>query len=217
MATERKIEQVALLEERLRRSRAVIGLDYRGLSVGQMQALRRAVRAEAPETELRVVKNTLWRRAAEQAEMPEAAGLAQEATALLFGFGEVPEAPRALQAHLRQANLELPLHGVFVEGALEPPERVKDLAEIPSRPELMAKLAGGLNSPIGGIAGSLNAVIRDVAAIVEAYAAQLEESGGAAAEDAAPTDVESGKAVEAETETEAEAGGEPESDEPETE
>lgn len=215
MATERKIEQVALLEERLRRSRAVIGLDYRGLSVGEMQALRRAVRAEAPETELRVVKNTLWKRAADQAEMPEAAGLAREATALLFGFGEVPEAPRALQAHLRQANLEITLHGVFVEGALEPPERVKDLAEIPSRPELMSKLAGGLNSPIGGIAGSLNAVVRDVAAIVEAYAAQLEASDGAVAEDAAEADAqadgESGDAAEAE------AGEEPESDESETE
>ena len=206
MATERKIEQVALLEERLRRSRAVIGLDYRGLSVGEMQALRRAVRAEAPETELRVVKNTLWKRAADQAELPEAAGLAREATALLFGFGEVPEAPRALQAHLRQANLEITLHGVFVEGALEPPERVKDLAEIPSRPELMSKLAGGINSPIGGIAGSLNAVVRDVAAIVEAYAAQLETSGGSDAKAAAQADGESGDAAEAE------AGGEPESD-----
>lgn len=213
MATERKIEQVALLEERLRRSRAVIGLDYRGLSVGEMQALRRAVRAEAPETELRVVKNTLWKRAAEQAEMPEAAGLAREATALLFGFGEVPEAPRALQAHLRQANLELTLHGVFVEGALEPPERVKDLAEIPSRPELMSKLAGGINSPIGGIAGSLNAVVRDVAAIVEAYAAQLEASGGAAAEVAAAADAQ----ADGENGEAAEAGVEPESDGSETE
>ena len=213
MATERKIEQVALLEERLRRSRAVIGLDYRGLSVGEMQALRRAVRAEAPETELRVVKNTLWKRAAEQAEMPEAAGLAREATALLFGFGEVPEAPRALQAHLRQANLELILHGVFVEGALEPPERVKDLAEIPSRPELMSKLAGGINSPIGGIAGSLNAVVRDVAAIVEAYAVQLEASGGAVAEDAAAADAQ----ADGENGEAAEAGVEPESDGSETE
>ena len=198
MATERKIEQVALLEERLRRSEAVIGLDYRGLSVGQMQEMRRAVRAEAPETELRVVKNTLWRRAAEAAELPEAAGLAQEATALLFGFGEVPDAPRALRAYLRQANLEVPLHGVFVEGTLEPPERIADLAEIPTRPELMSKLAGGINGPIGGIAGSLNAIIRDVAAIVEAYAAQMEESGGAA----------EAAAAEAEPSEEAEGGAE---------
>lgn len=206
MATERKIEQVALLEERLRRSEAVIGLDYRGLSVAQMQEMRRAVRAEAPETELRVVKNTLWRRAAEAAEMPEAAGLTQEATALLFGFGDVPDAPRALRAYLRQANIEVPLHGVFVEGALEPPERIADLAEIPARPELMAKLAGGINGPVGGIAGSLNSIIRDVAAIVEAYAAHMEESGGTAEKAEAEPNEDAGGAAEAEPEggTEAE-------------
>ena len=83
MATERKREQVALLEERLGRASITIGIDYRGLSVKDMQEMRRGIRAEAPETELRVIKNTLWRRAAEGLRgHPDAAELAQESTAL---------------------------------------------------------------------------------------------------------------------------------------
>lgn len=179
MATERKREQVALLEERLGRASITIGFDYRGLSVKDMQELRRGIRASAPETELRVIKNTLWRRAAEGAGEPDAGGLAQESTALLFGFGDLTDAPKALQKYAREARLELPIHGVYVEGALEDASQVAALADVPSRPELMAKVAGGLSSPISGLAGVLSAVFRDVAAIVEARAEQLEtaESG----------------------------------------
>jgi len=179
MATERKREQVALLKERLGRASITIGIDYRGLSVKDMQQLRRGIRAEAPETELRVIKNTLWRRASEGAGEPDAAGLAQEATAMLFGFGDLTEAPRALQKYIREERLELPIYGVYVEGELQDGSQVGALADVPSRPELMAKVAGGLSSPIAGLAGVLSAVFRDVAAIVEARAEQLEaaESG----------------------------------------
>ena len=176
MATERKREQVALLEERLGRASITIGIDYRGLSVRDMQELRRGIRAEAPETELRVIKNTLWRRAAEGAGEPSAADLAEESTALLFGFGDLTEAPRALQKYTRETRLELPIRGVYVEGELQDGSQVSALADVPSRPELMAKVAGGLSSPISGLAGVLSAVFRDVAAIVEARAEQLEAS-----------------------------------------
>lgn len=208
MATERKREQVALLEDRLRRAQVTIGLDYRGLTVGQMQALRRRVRGESAETELRVVKNTLLKRAAEAAEEPEAGGLAREATALLFGFGDLTEAPRALRGYLREANLELPIHGVYVEGALEPPERLDDLADVPPRPELMAKLAGGLNNPVTGVAGVLNTMLGDLARVMAARADQMDEGqqdGGAEAE-AAGSDAAGGVEAESAGEESEEAG-----------
>jgi large subunit ribosomal protein L10 len=182
MATDRKRAQVALLEERLGRASITIGIDYRGLSVNDMQELRRGIRSEAPETELRVIKNTLWRRASEGAGEAAAGDLAQESTALLFGFGDLTEAPRALQKYTREQRLEIPIHGVYVEGELQDGSQVAALADVPSRPELMAKVAGGLNSPISGLAGVLNAVFRDVAAIVEARAEQLEASESGAEE-----------------------------------
>ena len=179
MATERKIQQVALLEERLGRASVAIGFDYRGLSVAEMQAMRRAIRADAPETELRVIKNSLFRRAAQNAGLPEAAQIAQEVTALLLGYGDLTDAPRAFRAYIRSTNREIPIHGVFFEGGFAEGGAVADLAGIPSRPELMAKVAGGISSPISGIAGALNAVFHDMAAILEAHADQLEQAESA--------------------------------------
>ncbi len=177
MATDRKRAQIALLEERLGRASITIGIDYRGLSVKNMQQLRRGLHAETPETELRVIKNTLWRRAAKGAGEPDAAGLADEATALLFGFGDLTEAPKALRKYTRDARLDLPIRGVYFEGQLQDGSQVSSLADVPSRSELMAKIAGGLNSPVSGLAAVLSAVFRDVAAIVEARAEQLESAG----------------------------------------
>ena len=179
MATDRKVQQVALLEERLQRATVTIGLDYRGLSVGEMQTLRRAIQAEAPNSELRVIKNSMFARAAANVGMPDAARVAQESTALLLGYGELTEAPRALRLYLRGRNREVGIHGVFFEGMFSGAETVTELALIPPRNELMARVAGGLNGPVAGIAGALNAVFRDVAALIEARAEQLEQAEGA--------------------------------------
>ena len=213
MATERKREQVALLTERLGRASITIGIDYRGLSVKDMQDMRRGIRADAPETELRVIKNTLWRRASEDAGEAGAAGLAQESTALLFGFGELTEAPKALRKYTRAKRLEIPIHGVYFEGALQDGSQLVALADVPSRPELMARVAGGLNSPISGLASVLSAVFRDIAAIVEARAEQLESAdSGADTEIEAAPEAETESQAEAEADAEGEAEGEPEGD-----
>lgn len=175
MPTEHKRQQVALLQERLERAQVAIGLDYRGLSVSDMQQLRRALRADAPDLELRVIKNTLWKRAVDDAGHPDAANLAQQATALLFGFDGPTDAPKALRNYLRSANQELTIHGVWFENAFNGPETLDALADIPSRPQLMANLAGGLNSPVTGIAATIHAAIRDIAAIIDARADQLQQ------------------------------------------
>lgn len=179
MPTERKIQQVAELEERLGRCTIAIGLDYRGLSVAQMQRLRRTLREVDAGTEMRVIKNTMMRRAAENAGHTGALGIVEEATALIFGYEDEVSAAKGLQKFLDDNRLELTVRGGYLDGAVLTAAEITELAKVPGRLELMAKLAGGLNSPIGGIAGSINSIIREVAAIIEARAAQIESSGGA--------------------------------------
>jgi len=201
MPTELKIKQVAEIEERLQRAVITIGLDYRGLTVPQMRDLRVALRAIEPTIEMRVVKNTLVKRAAENAGHADIAQLTKEATALVFGYEEQINPPKALTKFIRDSRLEIPIHGGYMDGALITPAEIADLATIPSRLELMAKIAGGLNNPITGIAAALQAVFRDTAAIIEARAAQLDEQDGDAGSGAAET--------EAETEAETDDAGEP--------
>ncbi len=194
MPTERKIQQVAELEERLQRAVITIGLDYRGLSVGQMRELRLALRELEPSMELRVIKNSMLRRAADNAGQPGVAEIAHEATALLFGFEDQVNPPKALSKYMRESRLEIVVHGGYMDGAVISAAEVSELATTPNRLELMAKIAGGLSSPITGIAASLNAIIREIAAVIEARADQLAESEGApvATEDAETSRDEAG-------------------------
>ena len=122
---------------------------------------------------LRVVKNTLLNRAADNAGKPGVSEILNEATALVLGYEEEVAPPKALKKYLRESRLDIPIHGGYLDGEVLSAAQVDDLASVPGRLELMAKVAGGLNSPIGGIAGGINALLRELAAIVEARADQL--------------------------------------------
>ena len=188
MPTERKIQQVAELEDRLNRCLIVISLDYRGLTVGQMQQLRRTLREIEPTTEMRVVKNTMLKRAAENSGKDEVLEVVEEATALVFGYEDEVTAAKGLAKFARDTRIDLVIRGGLLDGAVMDRAQIDELAKVPDRLELMAKLAGGLSNPITGIAGGIHSLIREVAAIVEARAAQLEAESSA--EDAAPSDDE---------------------------
>lgn len=184
MPTERKIQQVAELEDRLNRCLIAISLDYRGLTVGQMQQLRRTLREIEPTTEMRVIKNTMLKRAAENSGKAALLEVVEEATALVFGYQDEVSAAKGLDKFARDTRIDLVIRGGLLDGAVMDSAQIDALAKVPGRLELMAKLAGGLSSPITGIAGGIHSLIREVAAIVEARAAQLEAEGGAPAPEA---------------------------------
>lgn len=181
MPTERKVAQVHELEDRLRRAVITIGINYRGLTVAQLRQLRTTLRATEPNMELRVVKNSLAKRAAEGVNQGSLSALLQETTALLFGYAEIANPSKAVAQYARDTRSELPIYGGYLDGALLTPAEVSDLASLPSRPQLMAKIAGGITSPLAGLAGALTSVLREVAAVIDARAAQLEAGGGAPA------------------------------------
>lgn len=181
MPTERKVAQVAELEDRLKRAAIVIGLDHRGLSVTQLHDLRRALRAREASIELRVVKNTLARRAFANAGRAGVDEILKEATALLFGYEEVVNPPKGISDFQREKRIEVTVHGGEMDGAVLSAAQVMELASLPGRMELMARLAGGVNGPITGIASTLSSILRELAGAVDARANQLEESGTAAA------------------------------------
>lgn len=179
MPTERKVAQVQELEERIRRAAITIGLDYRGLTVAQLHQLRTALRAAEPNMELRVVKNTLAKRAAENAGQGGLSALFHETTALLFGYAEIANPAKAMAQYARDTRSELVISGGYLDGTVLTSAEVRELASLLSRPQLMAKIAGGLTSPIAGVAGALTGMLRELAAVIDARAAQLEADGAA--------------------------------------
>lgn len=166
----RKKEAVAHLAELLSRATSAVVTDYRGLTVKQLEDLRRRLHAEG--VDYVVVKNTLARRAAADAGVAAFAEALTGPVGLAVGYGEISAPARILNEYFRQ-NRVLSMTAGLVEGQVLDQASVRTLAQLPSRDVLLAQLAGSLQSPVTGLAGALNSILSKLAATLDAYRAQL--------------------------------------------
>ena len=172
MPTERKIKAVEELTDVLARSTVVISAEYRGLRVDDTTALRHQLREAG--IEMHVIKNTLFRRAAEAAGKPELAQLAEGPTALVLGFGD-PLAPvKTLVEYQRTARNTFAARSAYLDGQLVPGSRLGELAALPPKEVLIAQVAGALQSPIVTFVYLVQAAVQEFSGLLEARAGQLE-------------------------------------------
>jgi large subunit ribosomal protein L10 len=143
--------------------------EYRGLTVAQLDALRKTARAQG--VYLHVLKNTLARRAV--AGTPFEVVAESMSGPLIYGFSEDAVAAAKVIADFAKSNDKLVIKAGAYAGKALDVNGVKSLASIPSKEVLLAQICGLLQSPISGFA-------RVLAAISE------QKGGGAAAEEAAP-------------------------------
>jgi len=156
MPTQRKIETVEELRQQIERSSIAIAASYSGLTVSEMFQLRRAVHEGG---ELRVVKNRLFRRAAEAAGKPELTELLEGATAIIFGFDDVVAPARAATEYMRTARNSFALRKGVMDGQVLSLADLQSLATLPPKPVLLAQVAGALQAPIANFAALLRNVL----------------------------------------------------------
>lgn len=174
MPTPRKATLIGELEDKVNRATVAISTGYRGLSVAEMNALRRRMREANVEVE--VVKNTLLRIASERAGKADLFKIVQGPTAVLFGYGDIAASAKAIQEYVRTARNSLTIQGAYLDGEVLEPAQVTELASLPSREQLIAQFAGGMQSPIQTFAGLVIGVVREFAGLVDARARQLDEA-----------------------------------------
>ncbi len=173
MKLDQKQTITAELQGMLSSSDVVYLTDFTGLTVDAIGVLRRQLREAGAE--YRVVKNTLTIRALEGTDIPDLTEHLQGPTALVLG-GSDPVAPAKVVRDFAKGNDERPVVKIgVVERRVVSQEEVSRLAELPPMEHLLASIAGGLTAGVGGIAGALNAVIRDIAYMVEEVAKQGEQ------------------------------------------
>ncbi|HEY8490539.1 MAG TPA: 50S ribosomal protein L10 [Dehalococcoidia bacterium] len=177
MPTEKKVQAVAELQEKLGRAAIAISTEYQGLTVAQINELRAKLRDAG--VEMKVVKNTLLRIAADAVGRPEVMEIVEGPTALVLGYDEVTAPAKALTDHIRAARLPIKVRKAWLEGRILAASEVEELARLPSREVLLGQFMGGLQSTVAQFSGLLNAVVRDFASLVDQRASQLEEGGAA--------------------------------------
>ena len=177
MPTEKKVAAVAELKELAEKASLIVGAEYRGLSVKDMTNLRRALRDAGVEAH--VVKNRLFQLAVQQAGIEGANELVEGPTLVLFAQGDIVAPSKVISEYVRTARNTFAPRKVFMDGQLIDGKIVADLASLPSREELIGKLAGAFVQPVQQLANILNDSIQSFARLVDARASQLEEQGGA--------------------------------------
>ncbi len=159
---------VAEVAEQLAGAQAVVVAEYRGLEVGQVTELR--AKAREAGVYLRVLKNTLVRRAVEGTPFD---GLTDQMVGpLIYGISTDPVAPAKVLVDFGKTNDKLVVKGGAMPGYVMDAEGVKALASMPSREELLAKLVGTMQAPVAKFVRTLNEVpssfVRVLAAVRDA-------------------------------------------------
>jgi len=162
MPTQRKIDTVAELSERIARSTLAVAAGYLGLTVAEMGVLRRQLREAG--VELRIIKNSLFRLAAEQAGRPEVAELAEGPTAIAFAYGDIVAPARVLTDYVRTAKNTFALRRAFADGQPLSARELDELGRLPSREVLIAQVAGALQAPLARLSYLLSASLANPAA-----------------------------------------------------
>lgn len=173
MPTDRKIALVAELRDLIASAEIAIATAYQGIGVGEQTRLRQQLTDAG--VEFRVVKNTLLIRAAEESGVDAFKALADGPTALVVGTEEPVTAARAIVTYIREhAGTPVAVRNAVVGGKLVDAAYVADLATVPPRDELIARIAGGLIGKVVELVGLLQATTREFAQLIEARAQQLD-------------------------------------------
>jgi len=163
-----KQESIESLKEVFKSSGVVVVAHYAGLTVAQMQALRRQARQAGAS--VKVAKNRLAKIALEGTDVASVAALMKGPTVIAYS-GDAVAAPKVVADFAKANEKFVILGGAMGKTALNP-DGVKALASLPSLDELRAKLIGLVQAPATKIAQVVNAPAAKVARVVQAYASK---------------------------------------------
>jgi len=176
MQKEDKERVVAELTEKLRNSETMIVADYRGLTMPQIDALRgRLIENGARFT---VVKNTLTRRAAQEAGADALLALLEGPSAIAFveADGDAVAVAKALADSARDTKV-LEIRGGVMQGRVISGADVEELAKLPPLDVLRGQVIGAIIAPLTSLLGLVNAPLQNLYGLIDARIEQLQADG----------------------------------------
>ena len=172
MAKSDKVAAVAELVERFRAADAVLLTEYRGLTVGQLKQLRRGLGENATYA---VAKNTLARIAAKEAGIEGLDEILSGPTAITFVKGDFIEAAKVIRDFAKD-NKALVIKGAAADGTVYDAEGAKKLADLKSRPQLLAEFAGDIKASMAKAAYLFNALPTKAVRTIDALREKQEKA-----------------------------------------
>jgi large subunit ribosomal protein L10 len=174
-----KEARVAELKGRIEASDAMLLTEYRGLTVSDITELRRALSESGAR--FAVVKNTLMRRAAADAEIAEMDALFEGPTAVAFVSGDaVAAAKKVVDAAKKYPTLVI--KGAYMDGRVLSAEDARALADLDSREAMLSKIAGLMKSEMSRAASMFQSLQSQFLGLLDAYKEKVPDDTAAAEE-----------------------------------
>jgi large subunit ribosomal protein L10 len=166
VSKERKKEVLAIYAEWLKKSEAVILVEYTGAKMKHLDGIRAKVREAGGE--FHVLKNTLARRAFADSGMNFPQEFLAQSTAVSFAFSDPASTAKAL-SEATKGNEFIKVKGGFMSGQVLSSAQVKALADMPPLPVVRAQLLGVLQAPAGKLVRTIAEPARGLAAVIKAF------------------------------------------------
>lgn len=177
MPTPAKEAIIAELTDSLGRTQGAIVTDYRGLTVEQITLLRKRLRPAGAQYQ--VVKNTLFKIALANRNLPEMDAILEGPSAIIFAEGDPVETTKILAAFVKELRKDLPqVKGGLLGNSVLSAADVSTLATLPPKPEILGNVVGTLQAPVANLAGVMGAMLQNLVGTIEAYSQKM---GGEAA------------------------------------
>jgi large subunit ribosomal protein L10 len=160
------------LESKFKEAKSCVLVEYRGLSAGQMDQVRKAFAQK--QARFMVVKNALAALALEKVGMGGLKPLLDGPTAIVRGAAD-PAALAKAVIECTRGKEGLKVRGGYGEGQVFDAAQVKALAAIPSREVLYARVMGAINTPLAALAGAFASIQRSLACALQALKEKMEK------------------------------------------
>jgi large subunit ribosomal protein L10 len=165
---QRKQEIVSELVEKFSKANGFYLVDFVGMKVVDSIRIRREFKKLS--VDYRVAKNTLIQRALKDVgdyQIPLEIFTGQ--TAIIFAYDDPVTPAKTLKEQIDKFNKPI-FKGAYIDGQFFDDKKLKTVASLPTKQDMMASIVGSLHAPISGIVGSINAVMRDLASVIEEVA-----------------------------------------------
>ena len=160
-----KNNKVEEIKEIIAKAKVAIVSDYRGLSVADITNLRRRLQKE--DGDYTVVKNTLAKIAIKDTQFEGLEEFLKGPSGIAFGFGDEVAPAKVILKYLKEAKKANEVKGGVLDGKIITAKEVRAISELPSKPELIAKIMGSLSSPAQGLTNTVNGVARALVCAME--------------------------------------------------
>lgn len=166
LCKEEKIKLISYYQEKITNAKAIVFTDYSGVKVVDLQDLRK--KFHALEIEFRITKNTLLKKALNNAGIEIDESIFSRQLAASFDSIDEIAASKIISDKLKELE-NLKILGGIINGEFVGPEKILELAKLPSREELYAKVVGSIAAPISGLVNVLVGNLRGLINVLNQY------------------------------------------------